>query len=188
MENAAPEGAPLPQVAAFDESVYHYWRKAVESAHSTWGGIQWHQEKLYDIYERVGEVLLEYVGYEEPSPFKRASAFVVAFIAHCPIVGQFERHSLGGHFEQTPRWSGAIIAFEYARYMLAGAELRRDDGTTVTLDKPIKVSEHTYIDIIQAIARMGADSEMASEFHLTALLLEQLAYMENGQACYPRCV
>ncbi len=177
-------GSPAPDGGMFP--LYHHWRAYISQASSTFGGIAWQPSRLYAIHRDTQEALVHYVGISEPSPFKRAAAFAVAFMdsTNYPITGEFKHHSYRDRLSSVPRWSGAVLVFEYLRYFLDGATINKRDAETVVLTNPIKVSEHTYMDTIQAFTHLR--KHCAADFHLAALLIEQLVYLENPEASYPR--
>lgn len=178
------------KVVTPDEGAHQFvahWRSTLKAATEAFGGIQWSVNSLYKVHQEYNQILRAYVGFPSPSPFKRCAALVVAYMQDrsYPLYGEFKNHKFRDSLKIYPRYSGAILVYEYVRYCLDGAVLLKN-GNTETLANPILVSEHTYIDVIQAFTTIREES--AAVFHTTALLLEQLAYLENDKAPYPRTI
>lgn len=164
------------------------WREILCEALDQYGGFQWSINSLYRVHAEYRDVLRQHVGIENPSPFKRAAAFAVAFMGDKihPIYGEFKQHPYKYDLRDIDRYAGSVLLYEYSRYSLHGAELDREDGVTKKLEKPFRVSKHTYIDMIHAISHLGGNG--GASFHLLALLLEQLAYQENDNVSYERLI
>lgn len=162
---------------------YWFWRRQITSAVNSFGGIAWQPNRLGLICDETEKLLRNNVGFSGPSPFKRAAAFSLAFMDpnNYPIFGEFERHKYKDDFDGEHNWSGAILVFEYVRYSLDGAVINEK-----TLSKPIRVSSHTYKDIVHALTHVR--SRCCADFHILSLLYEQLVYLENPDVSYPRDV
>jgi hypothetical protein len=102
----------------------------------------------------------------------------------CPVYGEFEKYKYKKDIQHIQNYSASVLVYEYVKYCLLGAELKREDGTSAILTNPISVSKHTFVDIVHAISFLSRDGPPS--FHLTALLFEQLAYQTNPDASYPR--
>ena len=72
------------------------------------------------------------------------------------------------------------MAFEIALEALHGARLQRKDGEFILKNK-IALSNHSYIDIIEALSKITP----VAHFSLVSVLLEQLAYKTNSDCQYP---
>ena len=71
------------------------------------------------------------------------------------------------------------MALEIAIASLEGANIYRSDGT-FKLSNPIKLSGHSYVDIVDAVTGVTPSSGMK----LVAVLLEQMAYRHNPECEY----
>ncbi len=164
-----------------------YWRELIHAANSTWGGgVQWSPNKFFQIHEVFNQILDGSIGSYEPSPFKKCAAFAVAFMGdNYPMYGGFKSHPKIDLLKTQNHHVGAVLLYDYTRFCLDGAELDKG-GELVRLKNPIKVSEHTYYDIIHALCMINKHG-MAC-FSLLSLLLEQLAYAENPDASYGRSI
>lgn len=119
-------------------------------------------------------------GAAEASVFRKLASFVAYFVALTPIRNGFPTSSIGGTLADISNHQNAIIAFEIARDSLHGARIYRDDRECV-LENRIQVSDHTYIDIIEAFTGVTPSCGL----RLVAVLLEQLAYRYNPDCAYP---
>lgn len=164
-------------------TLYHQWRQLIDVANENFGAIEWQPNRMYDVWTDAQVILLKSISYA-PSPFKRAAALAIAFMDddNYPISGEFETHMFKNDLEEHPKWSGAFLMIEYIRYALDGAHIIKG-GTPCVLESPIKISKHTYIDIIQAFTHLRKGCR--ADFYLIALLIEQLVYQENSVS-YPR--
>lgn len=118
-------------------------------------------------------------GASEASVFRKLASFVAFFVALTPIRNGFPTSSIGGALADIHNHQNAILSFEIARESLHGATIYRKDGECV-LKNPIKVSEHSYIDIIEAFAGVTPSCGL----RLVATLLEQMAYRYNPECAY----
>jgi hypothetical protein len=159
-----------------------HWRQMLFSARERFGGISWAPSSLYLLEPKYQAVMAKCVRINNPSPFKKCAAFAIAFMdddKH-PVYNEFEKHKYKEELKHYPKFSSAILLFEYIRFSLEGAILIKEDGTQDILENPIKVSKHTYIDIIYTLSLLPSDGP--ATFHLLALLFEQLAYQTNDAA------
>ena len=119
-------------------------------------------------------------GMENASPFKKAATFVTYFVGERPILEAFPKEAIGS-LADISNHQNAIIAYEYAVEMLHDAKIMRSDGLSVVLKNPIRVSLHSYKDIIEALSSLAP----ATHFKLVSVFFEQLAYRSNPEASYP---
>lgn len=113
---------------------------------------------------------------KKASPFKKVASFAAHFIAARPISSSFpfvDLKNINNH-------QNAIVALEIAIESLHGASLRRRDGVSCTLSERIEMSDHSKIDIVNAIA----DITPAYGKNLLAVLLEQMCYRKNPSCEY----
>lgn len=113
---------------------------------------------------------------KKASPFKKVASFVAYFVAERPISSPFPFDE----FRNIKNHQNAIVALEIAIDSLHGAKIYRDDGTFV-LSNRIEVSEHSYIDIVDAISDIAPQNGK----RLLAVLLEQMCYRRNPECEYP---
>lgn len=73
----------------------------------------------------------------------------------------------------------AIVAFSIARTVLHGSKIYRGDKIC-EISNPIKISSHSYGDIIEALAV----ATPSTHFKLVTVLLEQLVYKTNPDCQY----
>lgn len=113
---------------------------------------------------------------EKASPFKKVASFVAYFVAEKPISSPFPFEK----FKNIKNHQNAIIALEIAIDSLHGAKIHRNDGMFI-LSNRIEISEHSYVDIIDAIT----DITPQDGKRLLAVLLEQMCYRRNPTCEYP---
>lgn len=112
---------------------------------------------------------------EKASPFKQVAAFVAYFVTTKPISSPipFEK------FKNIKNHQNAVVALEIAIDSLHGAKIHRTDGVFI-LSNRIEISEHSYIDIVDAIS----DITPQDGKKLLAVLLEQMCYRRNPDCEY----
>lgn len=115
----------------------------------------------------------------QTSVFKKVAVFVSYFVAEKPLKLKTKNDSISS-FVDIPFYENAVIAFEIARDSLWGATIRRHDDNKVVLDKRIAISEHSYVELINAMSKLSSDSYL-----IIAVLLEQMAYRANPECSYP---
>ncbi len=116
-------------------------------------------------------------GLDNANVFKKAGYFMAHFIALQPVRSAFPRAAIGPLADMSNH-QNAIIALNIAIESLYGATVISENRET-PLSNRIKVSKHSYIDIIDAIRQQVSISGHSKVF---AVLLEQLAYK-----CNPEC-
>lgn len=112
---------------------------------------------------------------EKASPFKKLAAFVAYFVATKPILSPLPLEK----FQNIENHQNAIFALEIAIDSLHGSKIHRSDGE-FTLENRIELSDHSYIDIIDAISYVTPQIGKK----LVAVLLEQMCYKKNPTCEY----
>ena len=108
-------------------------------------------------------------GLAMASPFKKAANFVVNWIAASPIRSDDLPHA------------NARFALLVAASSLHGATLHGNNAYPPrTLEHPIEVSQHSLLDILDALS----ETTPQSGFKLVSVLLEQMAYKTNPECQY----
>ncbi len=112
------------------------------------------------------------------SPFRKLASFVSYFISMKPI----STPSLIQRFHKIDNHQNAIFALEIAIASLHGARIHRapEKGGDFVLANRIELSDHSYFDIIDAIAWVTPQSGKK----LVAVLLEQMCYRKNPACEY----
>lgn len=114
--------------------------------------------------------------FEKASPFKKAANFTCYWVAASPIV----------RYQATPTRIpdseiNATFAFTVSMRSLHGAKLLGRVGEQPrVLSNPIELSEHSYLDIIDALRVITP----RDSFNLVSVLYEQLAYKSNPDCQY----
>ena len=119
-------------------------------------------------------------GLERASPFKKAAYFFCHFAADAPIKKPLNASNVGDLLSKIPNSQNTILGFHTVCDALCGSWVERDGGR-VTFSNPIAVSDHSYIDLIEAFSSIVPQSH----FHIVACLLEQLVYRANPSGSYP---
>ena len=117
------------------------------------------------------------------SPFKQVATFVCYFVARRPIGTSLPDDVLGDlPSGQTPvARTNAVVALEIAIESLRFATVRWEDGQTFLLSNPLVLSDHSFVDIADALTILTP----ADHFKLVSVLFEQIAYKSNERCQYP---
>ena len=129
-------------------------------------------------------------GLHNASAFKKVACFMVHFIEIEPIKavtfeGDIDQH----HWYANPLTEfnpNAVFALHFAVDLLDGVEIESKNGRTYTLSEQIPLSEHSYVDLLEALSESGI--EPCKHYMLVAILLEQLVYKSNPLCQYDRFV
>lgn len=120
-------------------------------------------------------------GMDQASPFKKAANFACWFVAQKPIGTQLPIDFLSGELSHS-KYTNAVLALSIAIEALHGATLKwRCDGSEHVLENEIKLSKHSFVDIVEALA----EGSPLTNFKLVSVLLEQMAYKTNPDCQYP---
>ena len=136
------------------------------------------------IFPLMGVVQTMYTNMPDPytpdnaSPFKKAAAFTVNFVASGPLLTPIT------HFGRLATHQNAIIAYCLCVDALEGATIQMNDDSECALTNRISVSQHFFQDLILAFTRMLPHEH----FSLCALIYESLAYQSNPDASYDRVI
>lgn len=129
-------------------------------------------------------------GLQNASAFKKVACFMVHFIDVGPIkaityVDDIDQH----HWYANPLTEfnrNAVFALHVAVELLHGVEIECNDGRKYTLSEPIPLTEHSYVDLLEALSQSGI--EPCTHYMLIAILLEQLVYKSNPLCQYSKFV
>lgn len=114
-------------------------------------------------------------GIEGASVFRKTAGFISYFVAERPIINAFPADKIGIDLHPIGNHQNAILAFEIARDSLKDAVIFRDKEK-IPLAAAIKISRHSYVDIVDALSGVTPSSGMK----LVAVLLEQMTYRQNS--------
>lgn len=118
-------------------------------------------------------------GLDEASVFKKVANFIAYFVAERPIHHPFKNPSIPERILEVNNYENAIIALLIGLSALHQSEIHQPDNVK-KLANSIELSEHSFIDLIDAIANITPQSH----FKLLTVLLEQLAYKTNPECQY----
>jgi len=118
-------------------------------------------------------------GLEKANVFKKVAHFMCYFIGERPIHSAFSKKNIGD-IAGISNHQNAIVALQIAIDSLHGAEVRADSDNPMKLENRIKLSAHSYIDVIDAISNVT----MGHDFNMLTVFLEQLAYKTNPECQY----
>lgn len=118
-------------------------------------------------------------GIDNASAFKLVANFVCYFVAERPIKSPFPASVIGDRLSKVENHQNAIVAFSLARATLHRSTIYRNDKTLEVVN-PISVSQHSYGDIIEALAGVTPNTH----FKLVTVLFEQLVYKTNPECQY----
>jgi hypothetical protein len=118
-------------------------------------------------------------GIEKASAFKQVANFVCYFVAERPILDPFPKAVIGEKLAKIDNHQNAMLAFAIAEAALNQSTIEKKDGT-ITVSNPIQYSQHSYIDIIDALSNITP----GIHFGLVTVLFEQLVYKTNPTCQY----
>lgn len=118
-------------------------------------------------------------GAAKASAFRKVASFIAYFVALKPIINAFPAEKIGDELSRINNHQNAILALAIALDSLHGAKIYREDGEFI-LKNPIKISKHSYVDIVDAVSSVIPSIGMK----LTAVLLEQMSYRFNPTCEY----
>jgi len=118
-------------------------------------------------------------GLPQASAFKKCANFLCFLVADGPLLRPLPVELVGKDLAKIRNHQNAMIGFHIATYALLDAKIHRGD-CDIILKNPIKLSAHSYIDLIQALSNITPQTH----FHLVSVLLEQLCYKSNPDASY----
>lgn len=120
-------------------------------------------------------------GAVSASVFRKLASFTSYFVAERPITNAFPLEKIGENLHRISNHQNAIIALEIAIVSLKGAKIcRKNNNEMLALSNAIKLSTHSYVDIVDALTGVTPSSGMK----LVAVLLEQMAYRQNPACEY----
>lgn len=123
-------------------------------------------------------------GLEKASIFKKVAYFVTIFINVAPIKSDFLAHQVGEELVKVN--INALMAFDIAIRVLTRAKIYRSDGQIFTGSRRISLSNHSYMDILDALSSTSeAQITPQSHFKLLSVFFEQLVYKDNPDIQYP---
>lgn len=118
-------------------------------------------------------------GTRMASPFKKAANFLCYFVSQQPVKNPFSAEIVGTDVAKIVNHQNSMVGLHIAFDALHGAKIYRDNSTII-LDNKIKLSNHSYIDTVEACANIPP----ISHFHLVSVFLEQMCYSSNPTASY----
>lgn len=124
-------------------------------------------------------------GIEKASTFKKIAHFVCYFVSEKPIAEAFPETAVGAKVVKIENHQNAMVALELAIAALENSTvLKLDPATKQTapfvVKQPISLSQHSYLDIIDALA----SSTPSTSYKLVTVLLEQIVYKTNPNCQY----
>ena len=120
-------------------------------------------------------------GIDRASAFKKMAYFMTFFIGERPMIQpKFSVNNVSPEIFKISNHANAMVALQIAIDSLEGAEIIREDGSKKVLKGRIQLSEHSYIDMIDALNNISP----VNHYKILAVLLEQLAYKTNSDCQY----
>lgn len=144
--------------------------------------VKYDDEKIKRIALSLAQKFPHSGGVERASIFKKVSYFVTQFISASPLTEPFPIEHIGSELHDIPNHQNAIAAFQIAVESLHKAKIVRDSGKELILENRIQVSEHSYIEIIEALSGIKVST---NDFKLVCVFFEQLTYKTNPHCQYP---
>jgi len=131
----------------------------------------------YSVLQQMRQDFPYVYGIDKANVFKKVAYFMCYFIGEQPIKGAFPEDSVGS-LVNVSNHQNAMVALQVAIESLHGATVKMGDNGECLLENRIRLSKHSYLDIIHAIH----DATVNHQYKTITVLLEQLAYKEN-----PKC-
>lgn len=128
------------------------------------------EDKLWVLVQIVYQDFPYIDGIENASAFKKAAYFICLFIAEKVVLNTFKQGDFKQEILEIHNHQNSILGLFIISKALNGAFIKDKK-----INHSIKLSTHSYIDIIQALSFVTP----VVSFHLVAVLLEQLVYQEN---------
>ena len=138
-----------------------------------------HPEVCMGIFQGMRQDFPYKEGVEKSSAFKQVANFLTYFVANKPMPNPFPAGVIGDKLASISNHQNAIVGFQIAVDSLQGAIIKKD-GEVRRLEKRIELSQHSYVDIIDALS----EATPSMHFKLVTVLLEQLAYKSNPGCQY----
>jgi len=118
-------------------------------------------------------------GIDEASVFKKVANFALYFVSIQPIVRPFPAKVIGEDLANIRNHQNGIVALIIALKALEGAVIHQK-AQTITIQHPIELSHHSYVDIVNAISL----ATPLTGYLLLTVLFEQLTYKTNPDCQY----
>jgi hypothetical protein len=128
------------------------------------------EDKLFSLTQRMHIEFPCIGGIEKANVFKKASAFLCEFISE-EMITKFNFDCID-KIKKIPNYESIVIGLYIVTTFLKGATV---GSLGNVIQNPIELSEHSYIDIVDALR----DASLNNSFRLIAVLLEQLVYKTN---------
>lgn len=120
-------------------------------------------------------------GINGASSFKKVAHFLCYFCAERPVETKFPS-GVSNFFDKLIKiqnHENAFFALNIAIQALQNGTIHRNDAE-FKIEKPIEISEHSFIDIVDAIS----DVTPSTHYKLMTVFLEQLVYKTNPSCQY----
>ena len=125
-------------------------------------------------------------GYEKASAFKKVAHFVACFISISPIQGFSFVNDTDEHYlfaDPLAKYGpNEVFALHFAVQLLKGVQVKKADGTSLTLNEEIPLTEHSYIDLVASLSKSQIEPKL--HYMLLAVLFEQMCYKSNPECQY----
>jgi len=122
-------------------------------------------------------------GFSKASPFKKAALIYVYLHNLNPFVGTLPKELVGQEVARESHSTASLIGLSMVRECLCGAELFKE-GDTVIIERPLDLSKHLLIDLIEASGGITP----RDHFKIFSLLFEILVYEANIGLSYKKCL
>jgi hypothetical protein len=137
--------------------------------------------KLRSILSGIRQDFPHKDGVDGASIFKKAATFMVYFIAEKPIQSEISGiQNIPADIAASPNHINTLIAIFIAFESLYGALIHCTTGDEKKLNNRIVISQHSFIDIVDAMSTATPNTH----FKMASVLLEQLAYKSNPECQY----
>ncbi len=136
-------------------------------------------QKIESIVQGIRRDFPHNDGLSESSAFKKVANFIAYFVAERPILEPFKESNLPSDILKISNHENSIVALLIGLSALHNAVIYQN-GKTVSLDNPIELSKHSFVDIVDALASISPQTH----FKLLTVFLEQMSYKTNPHCQY----
>ncbi len=137
--------------------------------------------KLRSILNGIRQDFPHKDGLEKASIFKKVATFMVCFIAERPIQSKITSiGSMPAELFVISNHINTLVALFIGFAALHGASIHYSDGTTKLISNKIKLSKHSFVDLVDALSA----ATLTTHFKMASVLLEQLVYKSNPDCQY----
>ena len=121
-------------------------------------------------------------GFDRASPFKKAGNLYTWLHSEDPFKSPLQSKDVGKDLANFQQNTASLVGFSIVKACLQNTTVAKRDGTSGELENEIAVSDHFFIDLVEASNRINP----GDHFKVFSLLFEVLAYEANPGLSYKK--